>query len=400
MKNGLIQTSLYLFLGGFMYAQSPYISKVYDFMPAPGQFVNQLPEYEDGDTRESMIKKVEESISGENKTLVSLGGYGGFVVFGFDHMVENIPGRYDFKIWGNSFVADSNPNSESSKLGGSCEPAIVMVAYDANGNGIPDDQWYELAGSEYYKPETIKSYKIVYYKPDENKVKTPDKTSPALNDTTYVKWTSNQGDYGYVSRNVFHSQSYYPQWITDETIEFEGTKLADNYVDESGNGSYYVQYAYDWGYVDNYPNDHERSGFSIEWAIDSYGNRVQLPGIHFVKVYTAVNQYCGWLGETSTEIMGAENLHLTGGDTIIEHQYETGIISNWVNKSIDLLQNPVRQQLLIVSPNPQKAIVYNIAGNRVMTFSVEAGTNYINCSLPQGMYILVIGNRKIKFFKQ
>jgi hypothetical protein len=28
-----------------------------------------------------------------------------------------------------------------------------------------------------------------------------------------------------------------------------------------------------------------------------------------VKVYTALNQQAGWLGETSTEIMGAEDLH-------------------------------------------------------------------------------------------
>ena len=41
---------------------TPYISKVYDFCPAPGQFVNMLPEFEDGDSHEQIITKVEEQI--------------------------------------------------------------------------------------------------------------------------------------------------------------------------------------------------------------------------------------------------------------------------------------------------------------------------------------------------
>lgn len=46
---------------------------------------------------------------------------------------------------------------------------IVMVSYDTNMNGKPDDEWYELAGSEYYKPTTIHNYSITYTRPDPNK---------------------------------------------------------------------------------------------------------------------------------------------------------------------------------------------------------------------------------------
>ena len=35
-------------------AYSPYITKVYEYRPAPGQFVNELPKYTEGDTEESM----------------------------------------------------------------------------------------------------------------------------------------------------------------------------------------------------------------------------------------------------------------------------------------------------------------------------------------------------------
>ena len=72
------------------YSQSPYIYKVYEYMPAPGQFVNKLPLYEQGDTKNDMRLKAEESIEGETGVTVSLGGYGGYITFGFDHMVENV----------------------------------------------------------------------------------------------------------------------------------------------------------------------------------------------------------------------------------------------------------------------------------------------------------------------
>ena len=55
-----------------------------------------------------------------------------------------------------------------------------------------------------------------------------------------------------------------------------------------------------------------RTDMQIDWAIDAKGNKVHLPGIDFVKVYNGLNQQCGWLGETSTEVMGAIDLHLKG----------------------------------------------------------------------------------------
>jgi hypothetical protein len=300
-------------------AQSPYINKVYDYVPAPGQFVNELPEYKPGDAQADMNRKVEEEIAGanHNRGMITLGGYGGYIVFGFDHEVENVAGKYDFRILGNAFYADANPNGEASHEGGSCEPGIVMVSRDANNNGLPDDPWYELAGSDYNRPQTIHNYRITYARPNENKERVPHPSEHHVNDMEYVRWTTNGHGDGYVYRNTYHDQPYYPLWIADETLTFEGTKLADNYVDESGQGTYYVLYAMHWGYADNQPNNDNRSGFNIEWAVDANRQPVQLPGIHFVKVYTAVNQNCGWIGETSTEIAGAEDLHLTGRDEFV-----------------------------------------------------------------------------------
>jgi hypothetical protein len=291
-------------------AYSRYITQVYEYRPAPGQFINTMPLYKAGDTEETMRKKAEESISGINDVMISLGGYGGYVIFGFDHTVVNVAGKKDFKVLGNAFYAADNPNPNSPTDGGSVEPGVVMVSLDRNYNGIPDDEWYELAGSEYYKPETVHHYEITYYRPAPDKTPTPKPETPLI-DTTFVYWKDNRGKDGYIVKNVYHSQDYYPQWIPAERLTFSGTKLAGNAVDESGRGYYFVQYAYDWGYVDNHPNEREdKISFDIDWAVDKNGNKVHLPGVDFIRVYTGLNQQCGWLGETSTELSRAEDLHV------------------------------------------------------------------------------------------
>ena len=285
---------------------SPYIFKVYEYCPAPGQFINEMPIYEEGDTYEIILQKAEESISGTNDIMISLGGYGGYVTFGFDHTVINIPGEKDFRIWGNAFYELLNPDQR----GGSAEPGIVMVSYDTNCNGLPDDEWYELAGSEYYKAETRHNYTITYRRPDPNRIPEED-DSGFLDDINYIPWSDSDGASGHMAKNTFHNQSYYPLWIKADNISFTGTRLAPNGIDLSGTGRYYVLYAYDWGYVDNHPNEYdELNSFDISWAVDSEGNKVHLPGVDFVRVYTGLNQYCGWLGETSTELSRAQDLHI------------------------------------------------------------------------------------------
>ncbi|MDE6415612.1 MAG: cell surface protein [Duncaniella sp.] len=285
---------------------SPYISKVYEYFPAPGQFVNEMPLYEQGDTYADILQKCEESISGTNDIMITLGAYGGYVTFGFDHTVINVFGQKDFRIWGNAFYELTNPDAR----GGSAEPGIVMVSYDANCNGIPDDEWYELAGSEYYKPSTLHDYSIVYRRPEPGHVPVEDDDG-YLDDLTYIPWSDSQGKTGYVAKNIFHSQSYYPLWIDEDEISFTGSCLAPNGVDLSGTGRYFVLYAYDSGYVDNHPNEFaDLNSFDISTAVDSSGNPVCLPGVDFVRVYTGLNQYCGWLGETSTEIARAQDLHI------------------------------------------------------------------------------------------
>lgn len=306
-------------------APSPYIAKVFDYLPAPGQFVNELPKYAAGDSYETMVTKAGRELIGENANLITLGGWGGYVVLGFDHTIVNVAGRRDFRIQGNAFGANANPRP-NAPFGGSCEPGIIMVAYDKNKNGKPDEEeWYEIKGSGSLSAEnepwystavstkidtrTFHNYEMTYNRPTTEQ---PGDPQGHVSISNYIRWSDNQGQQGYKIKNTYHAQSYYPAWVKEDKLTFKGIRLANNGIEESGQGSYYVLYAFRYGYTDNYPNGHDNSAIDIDWAIDKNGNKVNLPGIDFVKVYTGVNQENGWLGENSTEVGRGEDLHLLG----------------------------------------------------------------------------------------
>ena len=292
---------------------SPYIAHVYDYMPAPGQFVNVFPAYKPGYTQDSINAQLETALCGKLGGTVSLGSYGGYIVFGFDHPVINKHG-YDVKVYGNAMQSASVPD----QAGGSCEPGIIMVGVDMDGDGVPSaaDRWYEIKGENYDRCQH--GYQVTYYKPDENKEKVPHASWKFINDIEYVYWTSNDvnpdSTSGYVWHNTFHAQSYWPLWIEDTVLTFRGTKLPNTSIAMNTTGTNWFQPFFGEGYVDNLPNGQE-PGFMIDWAIDEDGNPVALDHIDFVKVYSAQLDYCGWLGEVSTEVCGAEDLHPdAGGD--------------------------------------------------------------------------------------
>lgn len=268
---------------------SAHFSKVFEYTPAPGQFIN---ETQTGGftgeelTAEAAVAYAERRM--QEGLFVSLGGFGGYIVVGFDHSIVNT-GGYDLAIYGNSFD-------------GSSEPGIVWVMQDENGDGEPNDTWYELSGSETGKESTTQCYAVTYYRP----------TAPQQP----VKWSDNFGGEGQIDYlKAFHRQDYYyPLWIEADQYTLTGTCLQPMNYDQSGNGSYWVQPEYEWGYADNFSpvdrltDDNNAGGaaspnhFKISHAIDAEGQRVELKFIDFVKVQTALNTKSGWLGENSTEV--------------------------------------------------------------------------------------------------
>ena len=267
-------------------------SEVMEYTPAPGQFIGETKTggFTGEETTTADAVAYAEGRLTENK-FVSLGGFGGYIVVGFDHSIDNIAG-YDIAIRGNAF-------------NGSSEPGIVWVSQDENGDGLPNDTWYELAGSDTMAETTIRGYSVTYYRP--------------ASAGQPVKWIDSNGVEGEIDYlAAYHQQDYYyPAWITEDSYTLTGTCLEARNYDESGVGMLWKQPAYDWGYADNFSeedyieDDKTTNLFDIANAIDEQGATVGLDYIDFVKVQTACNTKSGWLGEQSTEVFDFIDYGLT-----------------------------------------------------------------------------------------
>lgn len=280
---------------------------VLEYHPAPGQYINTLPEAREGENHEQVCQRATQNIN--TGGMIHLGSLGGYVTIQFDHAVQNLLGS-DFRILGNSFYAKTDPIYGTANLGGNIEPGIVYVGVGDNPGTC---QWYELAGSEYYTSEQH-NFGITYHKPI---------TESASEDKQYIQWEAHWTDHGvqhdsvgFLPKNMFHAQSYWPLWEEKETISFYGGRLPNNAIDVYGNGTNWLLYRYSatsYGYADASLNDDIYSTFDIDWAVDAEGKHIPLKEVNFIRVASGLLQHCGSLGETSTEVAGFQDLHLVEG---------------------------------------------------------------------------------------
>ena len=233
---------------------------------------------------------------------------------------------------------------------------------DSNRNGLPDDEWYELKGSEYNNPQSIKNYTVTYTKPDRN--------------DEDIKWVDNKGKSGVIQYmgSQGHKQAHYPLWISERTLTFTGTRLPDNAVKISSNPEKWKQVAYAYGYADNKPNNTDGAKFKIDWAVNEKGETVSLDKIDFIKIYTAVNQQCGWLGELSTEILSIDDLHPTA----------TSIHSYDLNSKIDYRDG----NLTVTSKRECTLEIYNLQGILLKSERIGQGKSTLPLLLPKGIYLI------------
>ena len=302
-------------------AQSKQTIKVIEYCPAPGQFINNLPSIDAGMSQEERLKVCEEQLEDGNP--VCLGAAGGYITLSLDQPIKNGKGS-DLRILGNAFYSQNDPVYGDATIGGSVEPGIVYAGVGASPETA---QWYELAGSEYYTTQRH-NFKITYHKPT---AETGDHSLPYSIFDEYIRfaasWTEPDGtpcdSTGYLMKNSFHMQSYWPQWEDKEEMTFHGSRLPDNAINYGGDGSdadnpqYWITYRYasdSYGYADAAPNlDDTYTTFDLDWAVDKNGNPVNLDHADFIRIQTGVLQQCGWTGETSTEVAGLVNLHLLPG---------------------------------------------------------------------------------------
>lgn len=255
---------------------SPFATRVLDYSPAAGQFVND-PQY-NNPARALGAPVGGGTISPDNSKLVTLGGFGGSITLGFARTIRDDPNHpmgLDFIVFGNSSWLANLPSIRWA------EAAIVEISRDVNRNGLADDAWYVIPGSHLTDVQGQRRNGR-FILPDE-----PFASPPIFN----VNTDGSEAFWGYADMNP---------------VLRLGDLDGDNVIDDpslSPEDFYTV------------PDDPQREGitaasgggdaFDIAWAVDEVtGQPAQLSGFDFIRITTAVDAQNGQFGEVSAEIGG------------------------------------------------------------------------------------------------
>lgn len=221
--------------------------------------------------------------------LVSLGNFGGYIIYRFDQLITNDPNHpygVDFVVRGNNYGTNHF---------GFYEPANVLVSQDGK-------TWYTLAGSDHYSNHAYWDYTITYTK------STGTSTVYGGASGTAADWTDSMGYSG--TSYLYPNKALYPlfPWTAenDTSITVTGTLLGGKGTTRNEIFDVAVP---KWGYADTcynglnpYTGAEGGEVFDLDWAVDENGQPVKLDWVKYVKVQTASNVDGGGIGEKSTEV--------------------------------------------------------------------------------------------------
>ncbi len=218
-------------------------------------------------------------------TVLSLGNFGGHIVYKYDNPIKNDPNN----PYGVDFVIYGNPFGE-----GAHEPGNVEVSKDGK-------TWYLLAGSDHYEDYCDWDYSMTY-----------------TNDRGESAWVNSDGESGKIYNYPIASKYPYFDWTEalEQSMTVTGPRLNSAAVDAYGSAAAVLT---EFGYVDvdvtgpmdgkahnpyNHPNKLGEYGdqFDIAWAVDEAGMPVELDSISYIRISTASSIYAGAIGEKSTEV--------------------------------------------------------------------------------------------------
>ena len=365
--------------------------RILDYSPAPGQFVDYTQFLYPGQaaselTPQQVCHRLDSLYRESDFTYItSLGGFGGSITIALNKPIPNREGN-DFKVLGNAFYNPAYTPQLSDTPGGSSEPGIIWVSQDKNGNGIADDPWYEIAGSEHHNPQTIADYALTYYFNAEKL-------------DADIAYRSNTGDTGYIFRISAHTQaSYFPLWLSTDSLTFVGRKLPPNARQVEINGSLmWLMSCFAYGYADNHPNNTPECGIDIDLAVDKDGNPVHLEQIDFIKVVCATNQQPALsIGEISTEFAGILSLHTSQAGLLPVDESEAGL---------EVFPNPCKDRIRLRLPAQAKAEalrVFDLYGRCLLQVSVPTGQTRFELdtqSWKSGVYMLRFAEKSVRLVK-
>ncbi len=294
---------------------SPFATRVLSYDPAPGQFVRN-PNF--NNPARALGAPVGGGLNAaDNSKIVTLGGFGGSIVLGFDAPVPNLdasaanPFGLDLIIYGNAFYAGGDPSRWFAEAG------VIEVSVDANANGLADDAWYVIPGyhlgaapSSRWASQSWDDVTTNTSLPPSNPNWIPLGRSGQWTTSTYALPLDVFA--GPVVENPFGSASpdagiigYADCSPTLVLGDFNADGVLDDGIDDAtiSPERFYTQ-----------PDDPftiglwSRSGggdaIDLDWAVTSAGASVTLDHIDFIRISTCVNRVNALFGEASTEISG------------------------------------------------------------------------------------------------
>lgn len=261
-----------------------FASKVIAYNPAPGQFVSD-PLYNDPNDALGPPDGAGK-ISGNNTSVVTLGGYGGSITLGFEFTVFDHPGNpfgLDAIVFGNAFYLQGDTERRWA------EAALIEISYDANGNGLADDDWYTIPGSSLSAPISL----------------------PLPSDFDGPVLVNNSG-----SSSV---ESYYGYADVTPTLLLGDTNGDGTIDDPSMLPEEFYTNPDDPMTTDITPGSGGGDAFDIAWAIDPVtGAPANLVGFDFIRITTAVDSVNGSFGEVSAEIDAVADVRSLSTDCVAD----------------------------------------------------------------------------------
>ena len=316
-------------------------SLIHAYLPAPGQFTNEgITVAGWGEAYESSTNH---PLKNNTATGVSLGYYGGYIVFDMGAITRNADGSYasggvenksttpygtDFIIQGNAFWNNS-------------EPGCIQVSQDYT-------HWFDIAGNLYYSSNSVAA-SITYENPDPTEDYGITTAQNNQGTRTAVSYTGTNVTGSSVSVNTFHNHAWFPlnanyfvgRYGNGELSHVDDLPFASRTVDANDITTYLtltgqrvntkatasLQYGYadvhqsltiggtvsynpyatiasssDWSSVS--ANSSGGDPIDISWAVNSDGSPAKLDAVRYIRVYTGTTIDNPPFGEVSTEVCG------------------------------------------------------------------------------------------------
>lgn len=262
-----------------------FATTVIDYSPAPGQFVSD-PNFNDP-ARALGAPIGGGTLSADNTSAVTLGGFGGSITLAFDHTVldhPNNPLGMDAIVFGNAFYVGGNDERRWAEAG------LIEISLDVNNNGLADDTWYTIPGSSLSAPVTL-PLPSVFDGP------------VVINDPS--AGTGNESYWGYADMS--------PTLILGDT---DANNTAD---DTSITPEEFYTVPDNPALLGIDPGSGGGDAFDIAWAINpATGDLANLYGFDFIRITTAVDITNGIFGEVSTEIDAVADVKSDGQECLAD----------------------------------------------------------------------------------